>query len=213
MDPTIASAPTPSATPGAPPLGEFDRWDFLWKTHSYLNDYIRFADTKAGIIMALSTALLGGLVASKVHHWCGPSRLDLENPDFRATVVGSGAFSAFALLIVAFCFAVLALAPRLWVQKVRGLADTVKHWFKGAPDQRAQPSGFIFWAEILQFPDGDAYWQGVKGATKSSMEEHLAKRLHDLSALTDEKYLCVNRSIIFFLLGAIVAGLCIIGAS
>ena len=209
-------APNPSNPldpPPAPPPGILDRWDFLWKTHSYLNDYIRFADTKAAIVIVLSTAILGGLVSVKAHHWCGPSRLDLENAAFRETMIGIGAFASFAFLNMAFSCAILALAPRLWVQKVTGIVNTVKHWFKDATTGTPATPGFIFWIEILNFPDRNAYWEAVKTSTKDSLEEHLTKRLYDLSALANEKFLFVNRGIIFLLIGAVVGGLFLLGSS
>jgi hypothetical protein len=78
-------------------------------------EYIRFADTKAAIILALSTALLGGMITAKVHHYCGPSRIDSSDPHFGATFQGLGALLTFAFLLVSFTAAILALAPRLSV--------------------------------------------------------------------------------------------------
>ena len=44
--------------------------DFLWEVHRYTNEYIRFADTKAGFIAGVSAALVGSLVASSLFDSC-----------------------------------------------------------------------------------------------------------------------------------------------
>src|SRR5437763_11946832 len=74
MKPTpAASVPAPAA-PAGPPAPSLE---FLWKVHSYTNDYIRFADTKAGIALALVAGLLATLFGSKAHYYLAPSRLAL----------------------------------------------------------------------------------------------------------------------------------------
>ena len=38
--------------------------DFLWKVHSYTNDYIRFSDAKSGVVIGFAVATLGALYAT-----------------------------------------------------------------------------------------------------------------------------------------------------
>ena len=39
---------------------------FIWKTHSYLNEQIRFVDTKSAYVAALATGLIGALYSAHV---------------------------------------------------------------------------------------------------------------------------------------------------
>ena len=40
---------------------EQDQNEFFWKVHSYTNEYIRFADTKAELVIGWTLALVGAL--------------------------------------------------------------------------------------------------------------------------------------------------------
>lgn len=74
--------------------------EFLWNAHTYTNEHIRFADTKAELVIGWTSAILGALLAS-----------DFER-HFAATTVGALAFAGFAFLVAAFVAAFLAVIPR-----------------------------------------------------------------------------------------------------
>lgn len=85
--------------------------EYWWSVHSSTNEYIRFADTKAALIVAWNTAILGVLYSKDVHklvfaaHWGTAA----------ASVV------AFLLLVLAFLTALYAVAPQLKQNAKNGL--------------------------------------------------------------------------------------------
>jgi hypothetical protein len=85
-----------------------DRVDFLWNVHSYLNEYVRFADAKAGLVVAWTSTLVGVLVAAKFQDGFGRSLLG---------VVG---LVRFVCLLGGFASAFLAVAPRLGTTQPTG---------------------------------------------------------------------------------------------
>src|SRR4051794_39473072 len=58
--------PNPSASTGTV-LDDAAKHEFLWHTHEYLNEYARFADTKAAFAGAIASALIGALYSAKAH--------------------------------------------------------------------------------------------------------------------------------------------------
>jgi hypothetical protein len=77
------------------------RGEFLWNVHSYLNEYIRFADTKAALVVTWTSALLGALVAGSFHK------------RFALTITGGLCFAGFVLVVLAFACSFCAVIPRL----------------------------------------------------------------------------------------------------
>lgn len=195
----------PASTP--PPV---DLFDFLWKTHSYLNDYIRFADTKAALVIALSTALMGGMLSVEAHHWCSPRLLDIENPAWKQTWLGVGAVISLSSLTLAFLSSILTLNPRLWSTATSGLIATIKHNMSTAAPTLAHSPGFIYWGEILAHSSPDNYWASMSRQTKGDLEQYLGKRLFVLAGIADQKYLFVSRAFLFLLVGAVSGSLFII---
>ena len=152
--------PTPAMPVGVPTL---DLQDFLWKTHSYMNDYIRFADTKAAIVIALSTALLGGLITAEAHHWCSPRLLNFVEPAWKESWLGIGALLSILFLVLAFSCAIFAMTPRLWSVQITGLWQSIKHMFAVPKPSADHSAGFIFCGEILKHGSAENYWEsGVR---------------------------------------------------
>ena len=46
---------------------EAEKSEFLWNSHNYINEYIRYGDTKAAFVAATASALLGILYSSKIY--------------------------------------------------------------------------------------------------------------------------------------------------
>lgn len=86
-----------------------ERLAFLWNVHSYLNEYIRFADTKAAIVITWTSALMGALAADGFHK------------KFALTTYGGLCFAGFALLVLAFGCAFAAIIPRPRTTQLPGL--------------------------------------------------------------------------------------------
>lgn len=85
-----------------------ERIEFLWNVHSYLNEYVRHADTKAELVIAWTSALLGLLVAGGFHQ------------KFEFTLPGSLCGIGFVLLAAAFGAAFWVVRPRLKTSQMPG---------------------------------------------------------------------------------------------
>lgn len=84
------------------------RESFLWHVHSYVNEYIRFADTKASLVIGWTSALIGVLTASNFH-----KRFEWSPP-------GIICVAGFLGLIAAFVCAFIAIWPRLRTSQSKG---------------------------------------------------------------------------------------------
>jgi hypothetical protein len=159
--------------------GAKNRLDFLWKIHGYTNDYIRFADTKAGFAAGAVLAVMGALVAS--HPFDALSGIPFTRLHYRVW------FSAFALTMLVFSFvcALLAIRPRL--------KSTV-------------PKGFIFWASVIEHESDMAYAGGCKKLSIDDMELNVSRHIYALATISTRKYFWTNLSIITGSLGGLLGG-------
>ena len=196
--------------PGAVPLAEGGADDFqtgfVWKVHDYTNNYIRFADSKAAVVVALGTGLLAGLVNVRAQRWLSPSLLNLSEPVWKDTWMGVFAFLSFALLSSAVACAVWAVAPRLWSTLTRDLKARVLRRDMGRPAK-----GFIFWGNILAHGTEDEFWGAFKAQDRHNLTEALTRHLYVLAAVADEKFRFANLSIWLAFAGGVVACLFILG--
>jgi hypothetical protein len=87
---------------------EEQRNEFAWNVHSYVNEYIRFADTKAELVIAWITAVLGALFAVKFHE------------KFGCSLVGILRIAGFSLLVLGFVCAFWVIRPRLKSTQIPG---------------------------------------------------------------------------------------------
>jgi len=163
---TMAGASTADADKAA---------DFLWNTHNYLNEYIRFSDTKAGVVVVLASGIIAAMYAAKLHvgvlgkwpsqwHWL----------DWLAT-------SSFALLAATVALAVWAIKPRL---------------------TNDQSQGFVFWNSIRGFRSASDFWSAFRAQSVDGMAEHLSAHLFTLAGVCKRKYFWVALSIWVALVGA-----------
>ncbi len=86
-----------------------NRSEFLWNVHTYLNEYIRHADTKANAVIGWTSALMGLLVAGQFHD------------KFGCSISGTARFLGFALLVCGFTTAFWAVHPRLSTTQLPGI--------------------------------------------------------------------------------------------
>lgn len=75
--------------------------EFAWKTHEYVRSMLQFADAKAAVVVAWSSALLGALLSNRAIERVGLSY------DGVLSIV------SLALMSAAFFVAVFAVVPRL----------------------------------------------------------------------------------------------------
>jgi hypothetical protein len=176
--------------------------DFLWKTHEYINNYIRFADAKAAVVVALASGLLGQLFTVKAHHAIlhpGTSLFNPTNPEFW---LGLGSLLAFSFLGLAVLFSVWGLAPHLWLR-------FLQKW--NAQPLSSSP-GLVFWGDILAHGNAEAYWRNLSAQAPPDVAKQLAHHLYVLSGIAHDKFRYVDRSIRFGFLGGVVACLVILGS-
>ncbi len=91
-----------------PAADQEQRNEFLWHVHSYINDNIRFADTKAHLVIGWATALAGALAASGFYHamvWPWPAL---------------GRLSGLVVLVFSVVFGVCVIRPRLRTSQTEG---------------------------------------------------------------------------------------------
>ncbi len=159
--------------------GAKDRLDFLWKIHGYTNDYIKFADTKAGFVAGTVLVVIGALVAS--HPFDSLSGIPLAQLHYR---VGFGAL-ALVILVFSFICALLAIRPRL--------RSTV-------------PRGFIYWASVIEHGSDLAYADACKKLSADQMELNVSRHVYALAAICTRKYFWTNLSILTGSVGGLLAG-------
>lgn len=156
-----------------------NRLEFLWRIHAYTNDYIRFADTKAGFAAGTVLAVMGALVAS--HPFDSLSQSSLTQLHYHVWFSGL----ALAFLVCSFVCALLAIRPRL--------KSTV-------------PKGFIFWTSVVEHGSDLQYADKCKKLSADEMEENVSRHIFALSAICKRKYYWTNLSILMGAAGGLLAG-------
>lgn len=164
--------------------------DYLWKVHGYTNEYIRFGDTKAALILAIITGLIAALFGAKVHEYASPTRLDWANAKAAATAFGVLTVLAFVFLLLAAVFIFLGIAPRLWADYKCDFLDWVRGKFE---PHAAGPLAFI---NVANYTDANSYWATVQGMTPGQQAESVARHVHVLAKIADRKFKWIERGIL-----------------
>lgn len=169
--------------------------EFLWNVHSYINEYIRFVDAKAGVVIVWTAGLLGVLVSAKKHEVVMNTNCQF------ITYEATGSAMAYLLLSVSFLCAVASISPRL---TLNGLKEAVGHYWGRICGKKIQlPTGYIFWREVLAHSSDDEF---VKSVRKLSEEEHissLARHIRAISAVADRKMFWVDWSLRLAVVGSL----------
>lgn len=171
--PPISDPPQPDTSANSK-----DRLDFLWKIHGYTNDYIRFADTKAGFAAGAVSVVMGALVAS--HPFDSVWGTPFTHLNYRVW------FSALAMVILVFSFicALLAIKPRL---------------------KSTMPKGLIFWASVIEHGSDRAYAGECKKLSTEDMELNVSRHVYTLATISTRKYFWTNLSILTGSVGGLLA--------
>jgi hypothetical protein len=143
--------------------------EFLWKTHGYINEYIRFADTKAGFCVGIASALIGALFGSKCQE------MFIRIAPSQWTPLSWMSIAAFFLLTTSITAAVMAVRPRLWTHS---------------------PQGIIFWKAVGQFGSPEAFAAGFEAKTSEALNTTIAHHIYSLATVCDRKYTWLNMAII-----------------
>jgi hypothetical protein len=179
----LAPTPAPVTLPAQPPphalaVMKADQREFLWKVHEYTNEYIRFADAKAGAVAVFCGALLGVLYSNELH-----------KPLFTAPLGAwqlrdAVAAAAFVLLALGALAAAFSIRPRL---------------------PNPQPKGFIFWESVRAHPDGVSFANAAASESMDALGRHLAVHLHTIAGIASTKYWWGQVSILVTIAGAFCA--------
>jgi len=152
--------------------------EFLWKVHSYVIDNIRLGDTKAAFCVAIASALIGALFASKCHE------LFIRVAPSQWTALGFTSLGAFALLAISIGAAVAVIRPRLWTHSEKG---------------------FVFWKAISDFNAAITFRVEYETQTEAELNASLANQLYSLATVCRRKYSWMNVAILAATVGGALA--------
>ena len=127
---------------------------FLWNTHSYLNEYVRFGDTKAGFTGTIAVGLLGALYSAGLH------RPLLAMPVGQWTVSTWAAAMATIALIASIVLVVVTVTPRL---------------------RSSDRKGFIYWRSIAAHEDVESLKAAYEAQSADKLDDYLLRQLFELS--------------------------------
>ena len=152
-----------------------NRYDFCWKTHSYLNGYIFLADRKAALVVGLTGSLIAWLWFSAA------TSIDLAN----APVKWAFWLAAIVLLGISFIAGFWAIWPFLDTYKVqqKKTGDSLKE-----PDQSKPTAGLIFWRNILTYANPNTFAKKISKTDDTELIEEVATHCHELAHTADRKY-------------------------
>lgn len=147
--------------------------DFLWHVHAYVNEYIRFADAKAGFLVALTSATLWVLFSANLSTLLG------------GTPWGWAArFGAAALLFLSISLicSMIVVFPRMDSHPGEGL---------------------LFWNAIAEHKTAAAFKRAVEGLSPSARTAQISTHLHSLAKVAKQKYRWVNYAVISGVVGLV----------
>ena len=194
------------------------RFEFARHVHAYLQDQIRFSDTKAGVTAAVAGVLFGAF------REVTRGALEAFPP---ASLVGGLAFVAAALFAILSLSAVLnayrVIRPRMptaydRVAPHHRLLEGFTELFdrETAPTHRA---GLVNWAEVADHamsPDGPAaYARSVRAAGPAELTAQLLEHAVMLALIAGQKYQHVRLALnsLFLAALALVALMTLLGMS
>jgi hypothetical protein len=159
-----------------------DQTEFLWKVHSYTNEYIRFADAKASVVIAWAGALLGALFSQQAYLLI-----------FRDWTVDLAAFAnsfsvtaAHLALAIGFSMAVYVVLPRL-----------------NKAGKEPRPNELIFWGSVRAFSDSSKYLAAV--STCNDEDRCVADHIYVIGGIAAKKYSWLRTSIVITAIGTLLA--------
>jgi len=157
--------------------------EFFWKVHEYTNEYIRFADAKAGVGIVFCGAMLSVLYSNGLH------KPLLTTPVVAWHLRDAVAAAAFVLLALGALAAACSIRPRL---------------------PNSQPKGFIFWESVRAHPDGESFADAAASEGMDALGRHLAVHLHIIAGIASRKYWWAQASILVTIAGAVCAAAAIL---
>jgi uncharacterized membrane protein YjjB (DUF3815 family) len=160
-------------------VGEARREEFSWKTHSYLNEQIRFIDTKSAFVAALSTGLIGALYSEHVQAHFTKASISAW------TWAGWAAIAAFIMLTAAVLMALISVAPRL---------------------RSYQHLTYIYWGGIAAHASHKAFYVQFRSEPMEALSEHLGHHVYTLATICRDKCTWLRCSILAGTVGGLLGG-------
>lgn len=164
-----SKAPATSSPKGA----EDSQMQLALRAHTYVTEFIKLADQKAGFLFALSTGLLAIMYknAAQIHFLKAVNTWSF--PDFLY-------FVALLALISSAALSFLVVKPRTKIEK---------------------PSGLIFWQTVASFDSTQDYLNKALSLSKKEVLQELFYYHYRLSKTCDSKYDNLNAAIIVGIIG------------
>jgi hypothetical protein len=157
--------------------------EFVWRTHGYINDYIRLADAKAGALFAIFGALIGVLV----HQW---AEGDESATWWRIALFASALSSALTVIALA----IDVVRPRVDLGNTRVGSRTL---------------GYIYWKHI-RARNREEYEHGVRALDKADLIREVTSHTWEIAGIAETKYKKLKYA---FLLSYIGLFLCLLGVA
>lgn len=152
--------------------------EFLWNVHGYVNEYIRFADTKATIALAIAGSIASTVLA-KVHDGLG------------------GGMGAWGLLQWSAVLSMMLL----------GLSALTAAWVVVPTRGENQRKGFLYWVRIRKHESPESYATAAEALPDAQQSKEIAEHIYVLAGIASDKYLWLNISMWLGLPGAIIGAL------
>lgn len=150
-----------------------DNSQFAWQVHGYLNEYIKFADTKAALLAGLAGPLTIGIFS--FNNW-------ILAVDFKSLFsVTSALFFGFA-----FCCAFMSVWPNLFT-------SNLKRAKKGMPkieslEQSEPDKGFIYWENIFAHSNANTFARELVQLSGDDQLQHVGKHCYELAKINRRKF-------------------------
>jgi len=183
-----------------------DKLEFLWKVHSYTNEYIRFSDPKAGLAIALITALIATMYSSKAHLHCAPARISWATATWGDTTLGIMTTLAFGFLFLSALLFSHSIAPRLWSVLFKSVRERILDVIsQQTPNQKSPAPGFIYWDEILRHNNAAEFFAESMKLLPENQSEAVAKHLYVLAGVASAKFYWIKWGFRFSYVGVFFA--------
>jgi hypothetical protein len=150
--------------------------EYAWRVHEYINEYIRFSDSKGGAVIAFGSGLIAVLYAAGLH------KEALLKVPLQWGWSGILAAVSFCCLGAGIALAGFSIKPRLTNEQSRG---------------------FVFWESILGYGTPADLWRDLRTRNEEHLGEHLVHHLHTLAGVCRRKYRWVGLSMWFTFIGAL----------
>ncbi|HET7229091.1 MAG TPA: Pycsar system effector family protein [Longimicrobium sp.] len=157
--------------------------EYLWHVNQYLNEHVRFSDTKAGSVIVLAGAMLSLLYGGGMH------RTFAAVPISEWTLRTVAALVTYVLLGGSVLTASWSMRPRM---------------------ARGVPKGFVFWESILAHGSAAQFVRELNKRSRQELLDHLALQLFAVSGICSTKFRWVGRAVMLCMTGALLAAVVLV---